>query len=142
MPLLERGYKAAAATELERSIRDLEERDKEAQTKPDSVFMEDASKLKNNLDFARQLNLISREQAAVYRERVKKAILEFEHIQRTETRDDMVDSFENPRERAARYQSMDSYTAQILRERAKANVDRQENEQEQAVGHEEEELIR
>ena len=53
MPLLERGYKAAAATELERSIRDLEERDKEAQTKPDSVFMEDASKLKNNLDFAR-----------------------------------------------------------------------------------------
>lgn len=38
-------------------------------------------------------------------------------MQRTETRDDIVDSFENPRERAARYQDMDSYNTQIAKER-------------------------
>ena len=34
MPLFERGYKAAATAELERSVRELEERNKTAQTKP------------------------------------------------------------------------------------------------------------
>lgn len=116
MPLFERGYKAAATAELERSVRDLEERDKTAQTK--AAFMKDAASTESNLNFAERINLISVTQADAYRERMLKAQLDFERMQRTETRDDIVDSFENPRERAARYQDMDSYNAQIAQERA------------------------
>ena len=47
MPLFERGYKAAATAELERSVRELEERNKTAQTKTD--FMKDAASTEINL---------------------------------------------------------------------------------------------
>lgn len=116
MALFEKGYKAAAIAELERSVRDLEERDKTAQTKP--AFEKDAADTQSNLNFAERLNLINAVQAEAFRQRIQKAQIDFEHMQRTETRDDIVDSFENPRERAARYQDMDKYNAQIAAERA------------------------
>ena len=134
MQLFERGYKAAATAELERSVRDLEERDKTAQTK--ATFMEDAANTESNLNFAERINLISVTQADAYRERMLKAQLDFERMQRTETRDDIVDSFENPRERAARYQDMDSYNAQIAQERARANADKSGGEQSRIIDHE------
>ncbi len=134
MQLFERGYKAAATAELERSVRDLEERDKTAQTK--ATFMKDAASTESNLNFAERINLISVTQADAYRERMLKAQLDFERMQRTETRDDIVDSFENPRERAARYQDMDSYNAQIAQERARANADKSGGEQSHIIDHE------
>lgn len=130
MPLFERDYKAAAVTELERRLRDIEDRNKAAQTR--NEFIRDASNVDSNVDFAQQLNLISDMQAEAYKERVRKSRFEFEHMQRTETRADLVDGFENPRERSARYQGMDSYNAQILRERTKANEERYRSEQVQA----------
>ncbi len=140
MPLFERGYKAAATAELERSVRELEERNKTAQTKTD--FMKDAASTESNLNFAERINLISTTQAEAYRERMLKAHLDFERMQRTETRDDIVDSFENPRERAARYQDMDSYNAQIAQERAKANADKSNGEQSHTISHEADERTR
>lgn len=116
MALFERKYRAAATTELERSIRDIEERDKIAQTK--NGFSWETADVQCNLNFAERLGLISAAQAEAYRQRVLQAQLDFANMQRTETRGDMVDSFENPRERAARYQGMDAYNARIAAERA------------------------
>ena len=127
MALFEKNYKAAAIAELERSVRDLEERDKTAQTKP--AFEKDVADTQGNLNFAERLNLINAVQAEAFRQRVQKAQIEFERMQRTETRDDIVDSFENPRERAARYQDMDKYNAQIAAERASASADRSANKE-------------
>lgn len=127
MALFEKGYKAAAIAEIERSVRDLEERDKTAQTKP--AFEKDAADTQSNLNFAERLNLINAVQAEAFRQRVQKAQIDFERMQRTETRDDIVDSFENPRERAARYQDMDKYNAQIAAERANASADRSANKE-------------
>ena len=78
MPLFERGYKAAATAELERSVRELEERNKTAQTKTD--FMKDAASTESNLNFAERINLISTTQAEAYRERMLKAHLDFERM--------------------------------------------------------------
>lgn len=140
MPLFERNYKAAATADLERSVRDLEERDKTAQTKP--AFLKDAASVESNLNFAERLNLISVTQADAYRQRMLKAQLDFERMQRAETRDDIVDDFENPRERAARYQDMDSYNAQIAQERARANADKGNDSQSHTISHEADERTR
>lgn len=121
MALFEKNYKAAAVTELERSVRDLEERDKTAETKP--VFQKDMSEAQSNLNFAERLNLVSAVQADTYRERMKKAHQNFERLERNETRD-IVNDLENPRERSARYQDMDMYHAQLAQERAKASVEK------------------
>lgn len=121
MPLFERNYRAAATAELERTLRELEERDKIAETKID--FDKEVFSFQSNLTFAERLNLITSVQSDIMRERVLKAEQEYRHIQRTETRDDIVDDFENPRERAARYQSMDEYNAEIARTREKQNSD-------------------
>jgi len=126
MALLEKNYRAAAVAELERSIRDLEERDKTAQTKP--TLEKDVADTQSNLNFAERLNLISTAQAEAYRQRALKVRLDFEHIQKTETRDDIVDDLENPRERAARYQDMDSYNSQITAKRAQAYSDMKNEE--------------
>ena len=104
--------------------------------------MKDAASTESNLNFAERINLISTTQAEAYRERMLKAHLDFERMQRTETRDDIVDSFENPRERAARYQDMDSYNAQIAQERAKANTDKSNGEQSHTISYEADERTR
>lgn len=125
MALFERNYRAAATAEFERSVRDLEERDKVAETK--SVFQKDATDVQSNLNFAERINLVSTVQADAYRDRILKAHLAFDRMERTETRD-FVDDLENPRERSARYQNMDTYNAQIAQERAKNNADTEKSE--------------
>lgn len=125
--LFERPYRAAATTELERSTREIEDRDKKAQTKEN--FHEAAANVTSNVDFAQKLNLISAEQAAAYKERVKKAAEEYERMQRTEHQEDIVDDFENPRERADRLMSMEEVQAEISRERAAENAQQSQSQQ-------------
>ena len=125
MPLFERGYKAAATAELERKARELEEKDKKAQTKED---FEDASRaLHSNLNFAERINLVSAEQAQAYRDRVKQAAIDFERMQRLE-HDERTDDFENPRERTERYMKMEEAQAQIAQERAAQSAERSQAE--------------
>lgn len=125
MPLFERGYKAAATAELERKTRELEEKDKKAQTKED---FEDASRaLHSNLNFAERINLVSAEQAQAYRDRVKQAAIDFERMQRLE-HDERTDDFENPRERTERYMKMEEAQAQIAQERAAQSAERSQAE--------------
>lgn len=126
MPLFERGYKAAAKTELERATREIEEKDKKAQT--NTEFEKETDALNSNLNFAERLNLISSEQANEYRKRVEKAMLNFHRMQRMEN-EDIVDGFENPRETSARYMGMEEVQARIARERADASAEQAQNEQ-------------
>lgn len=72
MPLFEKGYRAAAKTELEREIRELEAKDKAAQTRTD--FSESASGTQSNITFAQRLNLISEEQAQAMKKRIEIAV--------------------------------------------------------------------
>lgn len=131
MPLFERGYKAAATTELERRMREIEEKDKKAQTKEE--FDASVSSMNSNLTFAERINLISAEQAQAYRERAKEATLQYEQMMRLEY-EERTDSFENPRERAKRYLGMDEVQAEIARERAAQAAER-EAQQSQAQSH-------
>ncbi len=126
MPLLEKNYRVAATAELERNAKALEERDKIEQNKPE--FMKDTAEFQNNVNFAERLNLINHIQAEAYRERAVKLLKEqnnYERLQKTEIRGDIVDDFENSRERADRYQDMDKYKEKIAQERAKNNEEKQ-----------------
>lgn len=120
MPLFESGYRAAAKTELEREIRELEAKDKAAQTRTD--FSESASGIQSNITFAQRLNLISEEQAQAMKKRVETAIQQNQFM-RNES-EERTDDFENPRERTERYFNMDSANAEINRERAAAEAER------------------
>lgn len=120
MPLLESGYRAAAKTELERDIRELEAKDRAAQTRTE--FQSGASAVQSNITFAQRLNLISQEQADTMKKRVEAAVL-YERSMRNESQE-RVDDIENPRERAGRYFDMDSVNAEINRERARAEAAR------------------
>ena len=121
MPLFERGYKAAAQTKLERKTRELEEKDKKAQTKDE--FEDAARALYSNLTFAERINLVSVEQAEAYRDRVKQAAIDFERMQREEF-DIRTDDFENPRERTMRYMRMEDAQSRIAQERAAQNAEK------------------
>lgn len=118
MPLMESGYRAAAKTELERSIRELEAKDRVAQTRTE--FQSSASAVQSNITFAQRLNLISQEQADAMKKRVETAV-SHERMMREESQE-RVDDIENPRERAGRYFNMDSVNAEISRERAEAEL--------------------
>lgn len=120
MPLLESGYRAAAKTELERNIRELEAKDRAAQTRTE--FQSSASAVQSNITFAQRLNLISQEQADAMEKRVEAATL-FERTMRNESQE-RVDDIENPRERAGRYFDMENVNAEISRERARAESTR------------------
>lgn len=115
MPLFERGYRAAARTELERTIRAVEDRDKAAQTRQD--FNNCVLETRGSVNFAEYLGVISAGQAASYRIRLEQAQREFERLDRTERRL-IVDDFENPLERAARFRSMDDARTAIGQSRA------------------------
>ena len=121
MPLFERSYKASATAEFERKTRELEEKDKKAQTKEE---FEDATRaLYSNLNFAERINLVSVEQAETYRDRVKLAAIDFERMQREEF-DVRTDDFENPRERTKRYMKMEDAQSRIAQERAAQNAEK------------------
>lgn len=119
MPLFERGYKAAARTELERDIRRIEEKDKKAQTKED--FEEASAAVKSNLNFAERLNLISVEQANDYRDRVEKANQKF--------LESVAENIED-QEQQERYMSMQEAQSEIARE--KTNTSDKQTQSEQA----------
>ena len=129
MPLFESGYRAAAKTELERDIREIEAKDKAAQTRQD--FQNGANEVQSNIDFAQRLNLINQEQAEAMRERVKKA-MENQQFMRNEG-EEIVDDYENPRERAGRYFNMDEANAEISREKAEASRTGQEQTQTEQI---------
>ena len=120
MPLLEGGYRAAAKTELERNIRELEAKDRTAQTRTE--FQSGASAVQSNITFAQRLNLISQEQADAMEKRVEAAVFH-ERTMRNDSHE-RVDDIENPRERAGRYFDMDNVNAEISRERARAEAAR------------------
>lgn len=120
MPLFESNYRAAAKTELERNMRELEAKDKVAQTHND--FSENVIGIQSNITFAQRLNLISEEQAQDMKRRVEIAVQQNQFM-RNES-EERIDDFENPRERAERYFKMDSVNAEINRERAAVEAGR------------------
>ena len=130
MRLFERNYKAAATTELERSIRELEERNKISENKVH--FQKDMLDVQSNVNFAERIHLISMMQANIYRNRLQKAHSNFEHLERTETMT-VVNDFENPRERSMRCQSIETYNAQIIQEKEKASIQQYGSHQRHAI---------
>lgn len=122
--LFERPYRAAATTELERATREIEDRDKKAQTRKD--FDEATSNVNSNINFAERLNLISAEQAEAYRERIKKATEARQQIRAAEQQEDT-------RERTEQLMSMEEIQAQISRERASENAQQAQSQQSQSA---------
>lgn len=118
MGLFEPNYKASAATELERELRGLEEKDKVAQTALGSEMQFEVCSSK--IDFAEKIRLINQQQANDLRKRLReiKATKQAIYMQRIEYRDDIIDDFENPRERTKRYENMDRVNDEIQREKA------------------------
>lgn len=124
MALVESRYKAAARAEIERDIRQLEERGK---IKYAGIMDSTRDSTFGNVDFSQRISLISDAQAKEYRSRIQAAEIERQKLERNETRD-IVNDFENPRERAARYQGLDQYNTEIRREREKNNNGRKAGE--------------
>lgn len=120
MPLLESGYRAAAKTELERNIRELEEKNRAAQSRTD--VSDSASGVESNIMFAQRLNLISEKQALEMKKRIEAAV-QSNKFMRNEV-EERTDDFENPRERAERYFDTETIQAEISRERAAAESER------------------
>lgn len=118
--IFENNYKAAAKTELERSLRELEKKDKAAQTW--NEFHDSAVGMQSNIAFSQRLGFISKELAEDMKRRLEAAV-KFEQTMRNESQE-RVDDFENPRERAARYFDRDNINAEISRERAQAEAAR------------------
>lgn len=71
MPVLVRTLKKTAKVELERAIREIEEKAKKAQSTESLKTAEAATR--SNLEFAQRLNLISFEEGNDYRERIQRA---------------------------------------------------------------------
>ncbi|BAL01901.1 hypothetical protein OBV_p-00460 (plasmid) [Oscillibacter valericigenes Sjm18-20] len=114
MSFFERRYKAAALSELERCVRDLEEREKAVEQMP--KFDTDLNEVSTNIKLLERIELVSAIQAQAFRDRLVKAHQEYARMVR-ETHD-IVNDYENPRERATRFQNMERYNSQIVRERA------------------------
>ena len=79
MPLFENGSKKAARTELERAIREIEEKNK--RTLVEQELNRKIEALNSNINFAEKLNLIAADKADHYRQRLKQIVLEFERMQ-------------------------------------------------------------
>lgn len=114
MPLLERGYKAAAKTEIERKVRELEDKDAIAQKKVD--VSESAAIVSTNIEFAQRIKLITGQEAERYRKRLQ-AVKEAQELLRTQT-GRAVDGFSNPQEQGAHFYSLEEVQADIARHRA------------------------
>ena len=112
MPLFERGYRAAAKTELERDMREIEDRNKKAQTKTD--FEQATTTMGSNINFAERLNLISAKEAAAYRKRLKEVTREMNRAERAEGEGKVRESDM----KADGYMTMDEYKVEIEKERA------------------------
>lgn len=122
MGLFEPNYKACATTELEKDLRELENRDKAAQTLEESTLQ--FEKCAANINFAKQIGLINDMMARAYMRKLREiqATRYAEYMAKHEYRDDLVDSFENPRERVIRYNSMAQVNDIIRREKEQSAV--------------------
>lgn len=127
MPLFESGYRAAAKTELERKVRELENRNAVAQKKPD--IGETAAVASHNIEFAHRIKLITDKEAEQYRKRINQA-REAEELARTQT-GDRVDGFMNPHEAGERQYDLEEEKARISREQAERKQQKPREEQEQ-----------
>ena len=83
MPIFAREYKSNAKTELERAIRELEEKKKKAREQRERE--KDAERVNASIDFAEKLLLISAAEAIAYHLRVEEALRELETALTTET---------------------------------------------------------
>jgi len=108
--------------DFEEDKRDEERRDKLKEKAEKADTERDAG---GGYDFAGQLNR-TRQNSLLEKEkqqeqaRREQRVQEFRRFQRNESQE-IVNDFENPRERAARYQSMDKWQADIAAERARRN---------------------
>lgn len=79
MPVLDRGYRSKAHTELERDVREIEAQSKVAKTKDEAWQLAAAMQAAvANINFAERIRLITAEQAGEYKERIQKAAEEFQ----------------------------------------------------------------
>lgn len=128
MSLFERGYRAAAKTELEHNLREIEERNKNAQTKA-SEQETAAITFDSNVTFAQKCGLISEQEAAKYRKRLE-AARSHEELARTQT-EEIVDGYSNPYEQGVERFTMEEAQAYVDREaaaeRAKESGDGHQN---------------
>lgn len=120
MPLFESSYKAAAKTEIERKVREIEHRDTVSQKKID--IGEAAAIATTNIDFSLRIKLITAQDAEKYRKRIV-AALQADELQRTQT-GDMVDGYTNPHEQAQNHYTLEEMQARISREQAEAAAQR------------------
>lgn len=121
MALFEKHYRNLASTEIEKTLRELEKSEKNIKTKADKEKLSvDVNSAYGQVGFAQNITVIGNAQAQMYRDRLHEITkrTEFERNDR-----EIVDSLENPREREHRYYDMDSYNAQIARERASKSVE-------------------
>ena len=135
MALFDGKYKTAAATEIERNIRRLKdmgflEQVKNSGIKYDAVTADIGTQIR----FAKRIDLITAKQRDEYVSRIIQAQKDYDRLQREEIRD-IVDGFENPRERAARYLSKDEWAGhvQAAKEQAAQNISGNANTQQAQV---------
>lgn len=114
--------KANAMAELERDLRKLEEMGKPTTDEANLQYLT----TNGNIEFCVRAQLISQQQAQEMFRRLREAqATEREReMYKKEYADDRVDSFENPRERTKRYQTMERINAEIAQERAQSSTDR------------------
>ena len=105
MALFEKNYKKAALEDIERNIRELEERKK---TQSKISFDKELATVQGNLNFAVRLNLVSLAQADLLRERIAKIQKEREAISKIENQATKTE-----------YKSADEYN-RLIAERLKA----------------------
>lgn len=121
MPLFERGYyKKEARAELEKSVRELEEKAKKEQSAKD--FNEKVLTLNSNLTFAVRINLISEALADEYRERIKKAAAERLCVQNAVERQEILKRQSNVTEHSVQGVNMAETQAIIEQLRAERNA--------------------
>lgn len=113
MSLFERSYRAAAKTELERNLMEIEEQksQKEAAEQEAAAITFDS-----NVTFAQKCGLISAQEAVKYRKRLE-AVRNHEELARTQT-EEIVDGYCNPYEQGVERFTMEEAQAYVNREAA------------------------
>ena len=120
MPIQERKYHSAAETEFDKNIRDLDERNTKAQKfNP----QEDDKSVFSDAESANEAVFIDPFKSRKHSERAQ---AEFELLEKTETRN-IVDDFENPRERNSKLRTLDEYKREINIQRAKRDAEQVED---------------
>lgn len=113
--------KANAMAELERDLRKLEETGKPQTEEANLAYVT----TNGNIEFCVKAQLISQQQAEQLFKRLREAkATQHEKEMYKKEYGEVTDSYENPRERTKRYNTMDSINAEIANEKAQASTDR------------------